>query len=70
MSKQLTAPGLTAPRVKAATKGKLNALQAAQLADCMKAGMSIPRMHQRGNKPLNDLPIFAEQAAKDQTKLF
>lgn len=69
MAKQLTAPGLTTPRKKAC-RSKLNAQEAAQLIECMRNGMPAPKLHQRGAKPLNDLPLFEAHATKDQTNLF
>lgn len=69
MGKQTTATGLTTPRKKA-RKAKLNALEAAQLMDCMKAGMTPPRLHQRHGKGTEGAPLFEAAAAEQQTKLF
>lgn len=68
MAKQTQIQNLGARNSK--KSGALNALQSAQLQECLTAGMTLSARGTRASaKPLNDLPLFS-RPDKDQTSLF
>jgi hypothetical protein len=69
MGKQLTNDGLLADQVRK-KKGQLNALQAAQLNDCLNAGMTPPKVRRfKEGQAKKAAPLF-EQPAEMQASLF